>query len=49
LPKKVAACSKKEIAAATKHRGVEVVVVEERRGGQTKTVSVYNMVVLVVG
>jgi hypothetical protein len=45
LPKKkVVACSKKEIAAATKHRGVgEVeVVVEERRGGQTKTVSIYK-------
>jgi hypothetical protein len=38
LPKKAAACSQKEIAAATKHRGVgEVeVVVEERRGEEAK-------------
>ena len=43
LPKKAAACSQKEIAAATKHRGVgEVeVVVEERRGGQRKR-SIYK-------
>jgi hypothetical protein len=36
--KKAAACSQKEIAAATKHRGVgEVeVVVEERRGEEAK-------------
>jgi hypothetical protein len=56
--KKADACSKKEIAAATKHRGVgevEVVVVEERIGGQTKTVSIYkhsiisSRVVAVVG
>jgi replicative DNA helicase len=34
----------KKLAAAAKHRGVgEVeVVVEERRGGQTKTVSLYK-------
>jgi hypothetical protein len=42
--KKAVAGSQKEIAAATKHRGVgEVeVVVEERRGGQTKTMSIYS-------
>jgi len=34
----------KKLAAAAKHRGVgEVeVVVEERRGGQTKTVSIHS-------
>jgi uncharacterized protein YijF (DUF1287 family) len=44
LPKKAASYPQKEIAATTKHRGVgEVeVVVEERRGGQTKTVSIYK-------
>jgi hypothetical protein len=42
--KKTAACSQKEITAASKHRGVgEIeVVVEKRRRGQTKTRSIYK-------
>ena len=43
-PKKATIGSQKEIAVATKHRGVgEVEVeVEEMRGGQTKILSIYN-------
>ena len=42
--KKAAASCQKNLAAVAKHRGVgEVeVVVEERSGGQTKTVSIYK-------
>jgi hypothetical protein len=41
--KKAAACSQKEITAASKHRVGEIeVVVEKRRGGETKTRSIYK-------
>ena len=44
MPKKSSCWLPKKLAAAAKHRGVgEVeVVVEERRGGQIKIVSIYS-------